>query len=159
MRTGIAYCDERDLDLLVAVHAGSAGPGAARAGRTDAAVQLAGEHAAASARSTVSRTPALLTTATAAVRRGEPESTAQLAELQRLARRTAEPLRLLPVSLLLAEAAWTAGRTADIVALTDDVWAAYAASWEPWILAELAWWRRLGGADDERRSIFPSRSP
>ena len=33
---------------------------------------------------------------------------------------------MLPVALLQAEAAWTAGRTADIVPLTDEVWAAYA---------------------------------
>ena len=54
---------------------------------------------------------------------------------------------MLPVALLAAEAAWTAGQTAEIVPLTDEVWAAYG-SWEPWILAELAWWRHLGGATD-----------
>jgi hypothetical protein len=97
--------------------------------------------------STVSRVAALLAAGTVAVRSGAPESEGQLAELQVLARRTAEPQRLIPVALLMAEAAWTSGRTADIVPLTDEVWTAFR-RWEPWVLAELAWWRRLGGADE-----------
>lgn len=72
----------------------------------------------------------------------------QLAELPVLARTIAEPQRLLPVALLQAEAASTAGRPADIVALTEEVWTVCAGGWEPWILAELAW-RTLGGAADD----------
>ena len=37
-----------------------------------------------------------------------------------------QPQRRLPVALLPAEAAWTDGRTADIVSLTQDVWTASA---------------------------------
>ena len=39
-----------------------------------------------------------------------------------MANGTGEAQRILPVALLHAEAAWTSGRTADIVALTDEVW-------------------------------------
>jgi DNA-binding CsgD family transcriptional regulator len=99
--------------------------------------------------SVVSRIHASLVTGFAAIRRGDPAVLVQLAELPALARSIAEPQRLLPVALLQAEAAWTAGRPADIVALTDDVWSDCAGGWEPWALAELAWWRAQGGAADD----------
>ena len=67
-----------------------------------------------------------------------------------MARGTAQTQRMLPVALLQAEAAWTAGRAADIVPLTDDdVDRSASAVGEPWLLAELAWWRALGGAVDD----------
>jgi DNA-binding CsgD family transcriptional regulator/tetratricopeptide (TPR) repeat protein len=148
LRTGIAYCNERDLlsgSLYLQARLSQA---LLERGRVDEAARLAADTLRHPHSSAVSRVSALLTTATLSVRTGDPAAATQLAELGSLAEATAEPQRLLPVALLLAEAAWTAGRTGEIGGLTDDVWTAYR-SWEPWILAELAWWRRLGGAAEE----------
>lgn len=147
-QTGIAYCAERDMDAAGLMMQGWLAGVLIEQGHTGPAVRLATDILARPALSLTSRVPALLATTLAAVRRGDPAADAQLAEVRELARRTTEPQHLLPVALLQAEAAWTAGRTADIVALTDEVWVTCAKAWEPWILAELAWWRSLGGAVD-----------
>ena len=148
LRVGLAYCTERDLDTSRLCMAGWLAGVSLEQGNTDTALRLAQDVLRHPQISPVSRIPALLATGLAAIRRGDPTVDADLAELHALASGTAEPLRLLPVALLQAEAAWTAGRAADIVGLTDEVWTACAESWEPWIVAELAWWRALGGAID-----------
>ena len=146
--TGVAYCVARDLDTSSLYMQGWLAGVLLEQGRTDAAVSMAESVLQHPHLSVVSRIPALLATGLAAVRRGDPAADARLKEVHRLARFTAEPQRLLPVALLQAEAAWTAGRTDDIIALTDDVWALCAGAWEPWVVAELAWWRALGGATE-----------
>ena len=155
LRTGIAYCAERDLISWGMYLQARLALVLLEQGVVAEATRLAGDTLRHPHGSAVSRVPALLTTATIAVRTGDPETgNQQLAELQLLASRTAEPQRLLPVALLSAEAAWTAGRSAEIVALTDEVWAAYG-SFEPWIVAELAWWRHLAGAHDDAPFALP----
>jgi DNA-binding CsgD family transcriptional regulator/tetratricopeptide (TPR) repeat protein len=148
LRTGLAYCVERDLISDSLYLQARLSQVLLEQGAREESVRLADDTLGHPHASTVSRVAALLARATVAVRAGDPESASQLAELQGLARRTAEPQRMLPVGLLLAEAAWTTGRSPDIVPLTDEVWTAYR-GWEPWVLAELAWWRRLGGARDD----------
>jgi DNA-binding CsgD family transcriptional regulator/tetratricopeptide (TPR) repeat protein len=155
LRTGIGYCAERDLISDVVYLQSRLAQVRLEQGATEEAVHLADDTLRRPQASAVSRVAALLARATVAVRTGGPDSEAQLTELQDLARRTAEPQRMLPVALLLAEAAWTAGRSTDIVPLTDEVWTAYR-SWEPWVLAELAWWRRLGGAHDDFAFELPA---
>lgn len=148
LRLGIAYCAERDLISWSLYLQARLAQVRIEQGDITEADQLAGAILRRPHGSAVSRVPALLTTATIAVRQGRPETADNLlVELQDLARRTAEPQRMVLVALLAAEAAWTAGRIAEIVPLTDEAWAAYG-SWEPWILAELAWWRHLGGATE-----------
>jgi hypothetical protein len=71
--------------------------------------------------SVIGRITALLPRAFGAARRGDADADALIAELDRLAHSTTEPQRLLPVALLRAEAAWTASRTKDILAVTDEV--------------------------------------
>ena len=122
------------------------------------AMRLAGDTLRHPHGSAVSRVPALLATATVAVRTGDPETgDRSWPSCTCSPGRTAKPQQLLPVALLSAEAAWTAGRSAEIVALTDEVWAA-CGSFEPWMVAELAWWRALGGATTTFRSTCPNRS-
>ncbi|HEY5117619.1 MAG TPA: AAA family ATPase [Nakamurella sp.] len=155
LRRGMTYCAERDLDTSRLCMQGWLAGVSLEQGNTGPALQLAQDVLAHPQIAPVSRIPALLVTGLAAIRRGDPAADAELAELHALASGTAEPLRLLPVALLRAEAAWTAGRAADIVGLTDDVWTACADSWEPWIVAELAWWRALGGAIDDVPFTLP----
>ncbi len=148
LRTGLFYCTERDLDSWsLYMRAWLAGILLER-GNTDAAVRTAREVLRRPQLSLVSRIVAMLVTAVAAVRRGEPAVNRELAELTAMARGTADAQRILPVALLQAEAAWTAGAVADIVALTDEAWVVCARVGEPWLLAELAWWRSLGGGVD-----------
>jgi DNA-binding CsgD family transcriptional regulator/tetratricopeptide (TPR) repeat protein len=148
LHDGIAYCDQRDLvSASLCMRSWLCGV-LLEHGDVEPARRLSDEVLRHPQLSVLTRTPALITLGTARVRRGEETGAARLAEALELARGTNEPLLLLPVTLLQAEAAWTAGRADEIVGLTDQVWARYAASWEPWVLAELAWWRRLGGADE-----------
>jgi len=148
LRAGLAYCAERDLDSWsLYMQAWLAGVQLER-GNTEAAVRLAEEVLRHPQLAMFSRTQALLATGLAAVRCGNPAATVQVAEVHAMTVGTTDAERLLPVALLQAEAAWTAGRAADIVALTDEAWTAFAADEEPWTLAELAWWRTLGGAVD-----------
>lgn len=148
-RTGIAYCAERDLDSAVLYMQSWLSGVLLEQGDPASAAALAQSVLRQPQLSPVSRITASLTTALGAIRRGDPSAAELVAELHRMAVRTAEPLRILPVALLQAEAAWTAGRPADIVPATDAVWAACAHGWEPWIVGELAWWRMLGGANDD----------
>ncbi len=147
-RSGIAYCAERDLESSMLYMQSYLAGVLLEQGNTEVAVRMAQEVLRHPHFSPTSRIPALLATGLAGIRRGDPGVGAQLAELQGLAGSTAEPQRSLPVALLQAEAAWTAGRSEDIVALTDKVWAARAGGQEPWIIGELAWWRTRGGATD-----------
>jgi DNA-binding CsgD family transcriptional regulator/tetratricopeptide (TPR) repeat protein len=155
-RTGLAYCSERDLDTTGVYIQGWLAGVLIERGETDAAVRLADGVLGRPHLSVVSRIPALLVTGLAGVRRGDPETAALLARVHELAEGTAEPQRLLPEALLQAEAAWTAGRVHDIVPVTDTVWRHLAGAWEPWIVAELAWWRALAGAEDELGFELPA---
>jgi len=150
LRAGLAYCDERDLEpWSLDMRACLAGVQLER-GSTDAAVRIADEVLRHHQLLLVSRISAMQVTSLAGVRRGDPDMEPKLASLHAMACRTAVAEQMLPVALLQAEAAWTAGRAADVVSLTDEVWAAYAAAEEqPWLLAELAYWRALGGAADD----------
>jgi DNA-binding CsgD family transcriptional regulator len=145
----MAYCGEHDLDSWSRYMQGCLAGVLLEQGRTGAAVRLAEEVLRHPHLSVVSQIQASLVTGVTAVRRGDQAANLQLAELPALARRIAEPQRLLPVALLQAEAAWTTGRPANIVELTEQAWTDCAGGWEPWILAELAWWRALGGAADD----------
>ncbi|MET0695778.1 MAG: AAA family ATPase [Propionibacteriaceae bacterium] len=148
-RAGIAYCADHDLESASLYMRSWLASVLLEQGKTEAGVRMADDVLRHPQLSVVSRITALLATDLAAVRTGDPASQTRVAQLHRLARDTGEPQRLLPVALVQAEEAWTGGRTAEIVALTDDVWAAYSRGWEPWVVAELAWWRRLGGATDD----------
>jgi len=155
LRTGIAYCNERDLDSWALYMQGWLAGVQLEQGHTDAAVRMAAEVLRRPQLSLLSRIEALTISCLAAVRAGDPEVERRVTELRTMADGTAESSRILPVTLLQAEAAWTAGRTADIVPLTDAVWTSYAADEEPWQLAELAWWRAKGGAVDETPFELP----
>ena len=56
-----------------------------------------------------------------------------------------------------AEAAWLAGRPADIVAEIDHAWQAAVAERNPWYLGELSWWLTVAG--EPRESSTPLAHP
>jgi DNA-binding CsgD family transcriptional regulator len=79
-----------------------------------------------------------------AARRGR-DGTGALDEALAIAVQTGESQRLVPVAAARAEAAWIAGRPADLVAEIDRAWAAAVAYPQPWELGELSWWLHLAG--------------
>jgi hypothetical protein len=72
-----------------------------------------------------------------------------VAEVHQLAQGSTQGQHALQVAILRAEAAWTAGRSAEIVDLTREEWSVSADGEDRWVVSELAWWRELGGASDE----------
>ena len=147
-RAGIAYCDERDLDTWTLYMMARLAGVLVEQGRVDEPARLAAGVLRHPHLPAVSRIPALLATTTIAVCKGDPRAVTQLSELDGLAHGSTQAQYRLPVALLRAEAAWTAGRGAEIVTLTQQEWSVDHGAWEPWILAELAWWRRRGGAGE-----------
>ena len=147
-RAGIAYCDERDLNTWTLYMMACLAGVLVEQGRVDEPARLAAGVLRHPHLPAVSRIPALLATTTIAVCKGDPRAVTQLSELDGLADGSTQAQYRLPVALLRAEAAWTAGRGAEIVTLTQQEWSVDHGAWEPWILAELAWWRRRGGAGE-----------
>jgi DNA-binding CsgD family transcriptional regulator/tetratricopeptide (TPR) repeat protein len=149
LRAGIGYCRERDLDswtLYMSAHLAEA---VLEQGDAEAGVAVAEEVLGTHGVSAVSRIPAMIIRAVAAVRAGRPDAAQLVDEAWALASASGEMQRMLPAALVRAEAAWTAGRAAEIPDLTEQVWRSPHARGEPWLIAELAWWRALGGSEDE----------
>ncbi len=85
LRAGIAYCDERDLDTWSLYMTAWLAGVMVEQGHTDDAVRLANSILRHPHLPVFSRIPALLTTGTLAVRRGDPQAEAQVSELDLLA--------------------------------------------------------------------------
>jgi hypothetical protein len=79
-------------------------------------------------------------------RRGEPEGDV-LDEALELAEPSGEVLRIAPVVLAQAEAAWLRGDDDRIVLATDLVFRNAVEQGAPWPLIELAFWRWRAGLD------------
>jgi DNA-binding CsgD family transcriptional regulator len=155
LRAGIAYCNDRDLDTWTLFMTAELAIVLVDRGRSNDAGSLASRILRHPHLSRISRIPALLATARIAVRAGDPQAQAQLGELDLLAADSTQAQHLLQVGILRAEAAWTAGRGAEIVALTQQVWSVSVGLWEPWMVAELAWWRASSGGEDAVPSELP----
>src|SRR3954471_18836177 len=73
---------------------------------------------------------------------GEPGQWARLDRALELARPSGELSRLAPVASARCEAAWLEGRDADALAETELAWDAARRVADPWLLGDLAQWRR-----------------
>jgi DNA-binding CsgD family transcriptional regulator/tetratricopeptide (TPR) repeat protein len=144
LRTGIAYCEERDLDTWALYMSGWLARSLAEQGRYREAEEWALRVLARPDAPPVARMTAAPVAGILACRRGEPDA-GHLAEAARLAEGTGEEQRLVPVAAARAEAAWLAGRTADIAAEVDRAWAAASEHANPWAVGELAWWLSVAG--------------
>jgi DNA-binding CsgD family transcriptional regulator len=81
-----------------------------------------------------------------AVRRGDPDQAAPLAEAWQWASGTGDPIRQWAVVAVRAEAAWHSGRAAQIPELIRDTYAGVVAQGHPWAMGELAFWLWRAGA-------------
>jgi len=154
LRTGIRYCEERDLDSWRLYMQGRLAWLLAERGHYADADRLLGVVLPHPWLAPINRIPALSVAGVLAVRRGEPADEL-LGEAWRLAERTGERQRLLAVTLVRAEQAWTAGDLADIGPLTEPLWTDMRDSNEDWSIGELAFWRSVAGAPAEPAKELP----
>jgi DNA-binding CsgD family transcriptional regulator/tetratricopeptide (TPR) repeat protein len=154
LRTGIRYCEERDLDSWRLYMQARLAWLLAERGLYADADRLLGVVLPYPWLAPINRIPALSVAAVLAVRRGEPADEL-LGEAWRLAERTGERQRLLQVTLARVEQAWTAGDATRIGPLTDPLWTDMRDSNEDWCIGELAYWRSVGGAPAEPAHELP----
>jgi tetratricopeptide (TPR) repeat protein len=143
LRAGIAYCTDRDLETWRLYMTAWLARSQAEQGSYAAAEQHLADVLRHPHLSPITRVPALAVAGVIAARRGA--STAALDEALPIAVQTGETQRLVPVAAARAEAAWAAGRAADVAAEIDRAWAPALAHPDPWDLGELCWWLRLAG--------------
>ncbi len=149
LEPGIAYCDERGLELsrlyLVAYRALLQ----LHEGRWSEATEAAAAVLRIPRTSTTPRIVALVVLGLVRARRGDPEHRAALDEAWKLAEPTGELPRLGPVAAAKAEAAWLAGDHDAVDKATSGPLALALERKIPGLIGELGLWRRRAGLDAE----------
>jgi DNA-binding CsgD family transcriptional regulator/tetratricopeptide (TPR) repeat protein len=146
LTTGIAYCEDRDLDSWTRYMGGWQASSLAEQGRYDDAVDLATRILGHPHLSPVSGIQAAVAFAKVTAQRGGDPGDV-LDQAWESATRTGEAQRLVPVAAARAEFAWLSGRVREIPAAVGPAWDAAAAAGDPWGCGELSWWLRLAGVD------------
>jgi DNA-binding CsgD family transcriptional regulator len=82
-------------------------------------------------------------------RRGDPDPWTPLAEAGVIAKRTEQLWWLHQLAAAEAEAAWLAGRAEAIAPAVEAAYRLALEKGSPWPIAELAWWRRRAGLEEE----------
>lgn len=146
---GIAYCSERGFELfrlyLLAYRARSQ----LDQGRWSEAAESAAAVLRIPRTSTTPRIVALVVLALVRARRGDPEVWPALDEAWALAEPTGELPRLGPVAAARAEAAWLAGDHDAVGEATEGALRLALERNSPWLIGELAGWRRRAGIAGE----------
>jgi DNA-binding CsgD family transcriptional regulator len=149
MEPGIAYCSERGLDLhrlyLLAYRARLE----LDQGRWSEAADSAASVLRIPRTSTTPRILSLVVVGLLRARRGDPGQWAALDEAWALAEPTGELPRLGPVAAARAEAAWLEGDRDAVGAATESALRLALERKSPWLIGELAVWRRRAGLDAE----------
>jgi DNA-binding CsgD family transcriptional regulator len=78
-------------------------------------------------------------------RRGDPDPWTPLAEAREVAERTGQLWWTWQIAAAEAEALWLAGRPEAIADATADTFDLAIRLGSPWVVSELAWWRRQAG--------------
>jgi tetratricopeptide (TPR) repeat protein len=144
LRTGIAYCKDRDLDAWALYMNAWLAQSLAEQGHyaeADECVRAVLGHP---RLSPITRITVQAVAGQLAARRGE-DGTGRLDDALTLAVQTGEAQRLVHAASARAEAAWIDGRTGDIEAEIDQAWPAVVAHPERWHLGELCWWLACAG--------------
>jgi DNA-binding CsgD family transcriptional regulator/Tfp pilus assembly protein PilF len=156
LRAGISYCTDRDLDTWRLYMNAWLAHSVAEQGHYAAADQYLADVLRHPHVSPVTQVCTLTVAGALAARRGR-DGMGPLDEALPIAIQTGEYQRLLPVTIARAEAAWIAGRPADVAADIDRSWPFASTHPRPWELGELSWWLHLAG--EHRRSSVPLASP
>ncbi|HEY7629080.1 MAG TPA: AAA family ATPase [Thermoleophilaceae bacterium] len=149
LAAGIDYCTARDLELhRFYLYAYRARIELDR-GQWDDAAESAWFVGRDLRSSPDARAPALAVLGLVRARRGDPEQWAALDDAQALTVSGGELQRLGPVAAGRAEALWLAGRSDEVDAATASVLELALRYEVPWIVGELACWRRRAGLQDD----------
>jgi DNA-binding CsgD family transcriptional regulator/tetratricopeptide (TPR) repeat protein len=147
LEAGIAHCSERGLELyrlyLLAYRARLE----LDQGRWPEAADSAASVLRIPRTSTTPRIVSLVVLGLVRARRGDPGQWAALDEAWALAEPTGELLRLGPVAAARAEAAWLEGDRDGVGRATEGALRLALERKSPWLIGELAAWRRRAGLD------------
>jgi DNA-binding CsgD family transcriptional regulator len=144
LETGIEYCSERGLDAWRRYLYGSRARAELDRGRWEVAVDWA-QSVLADAKSRLPQFDPLIVVGLVRARRGDPDWRSPLDRAAAIAEATGELQYLAPVAAAQAEAAWLAGRSDDIAALTESAFQLAQQAALPWFAGELACWRARAG--------------
>jgi DNA-binding CsgD family transcriptional regulator/tetratricopeptide (TPR) repeat protein len=149
---GIAYCSERGFELYRLYLLADRARFELDQGRWSEAADSAAVVLRIPRTSTTPRIIALIVLALVRARRGDPEVWPLLDEAWALAEPTGELPRLGPVAAARAEAAWLDGDLHAIGEATEGALQLACERQSPWLVGELAGWRRRAGLDEDVRS-------
>ena len=144
---GLAYCDERDLDVWSRILLATRSWVALERGdwqRAADTVELVFMEDC-----TLSCLQARVVLGLLRARRGDPDPWTPLAEAREVAGRTRQLWWEFQVAAAEAEALWLGGRPEAIADATAETFESAIRLGSPWPIAELAWWRRQGGVREE----------
>jgi DNA-binding CsgD family transcriptional regulator/tetratricopeptide (TPR) repeat protein len=149
IETGLAECSESGNDLMRLYFLTERAQLELAQGRwsdaADSATMILREPAV----STMPRTFALVVLALVRARRGDPDVGPLLEEAWALAEPTGEPVRIAPVLIAQAEAAWLRGSPHEVEAITRDALELAREARLGRAVGELLVWRRRSGIEDE----------
>jgi DNA-binding CsgD family transcriptional regulator len=149
LEIGLAYCDERGLDLWRLFLVACRGRVELDQGRWADAVDSAASVLADPRTFPVPRILALSTVATVRARRGDPDVWPPLEEARALAGPSGELQCIAPAAIACAEAAWLENDQAAAGETTSFALELAVRREAPWVFGELACWRRRAGIQEE----------
>jgi DNA-binding CsgD family transcriptional regulator len=149
----LAYCSEHGLELLCHYVLAYRARAELEQGRWAEAADSAEAVLRVRRASTMPTILALTTVAQVRARRGDPDPWALLDEAQELAKVSGELPRIGPVAAARAETAWLEGNHDAVVSLTQAALELALERRAPWLVGELACWRRRAGAREDPPSL------
>ena len=148
IEAGLGHCAEHDLDLWTLSMLGMKVRSELNQGRFDEASEIAIRLAGELRDSPAPRFEGLLVLATVRARRGDPGVRQALEQAAEIEFSPDELDWVGPLAIARAEAAWLAGDEEHIDELTSGALALARDAHVPWMLGELACWRRRAGIDE-----------
>jgi DNA-binding CsgD family transcriptional regulator/tetratricopeptide (TPR) repeat protein len=145
----LAYCSEHGLELYRYYLLSYCARAALEQGRWEEAAGFAEPVLRIRRASKTPRIIALVVVGLLRARRGDPDPWSPLEEADELARPSGELPRIGPVAAAKAETAWLEGKLDAVVPLTESAFELARKRDAPWLLGELATWRRRAGLSEE----------
>lgn len=143
---GLAYCEEHDLDVWGRILLATRGWVALERGDWDRAAETV--ELVLMEDCTLSCLQARIALVLLRARRGDPDPWTPLAEGREVAERTGQLWWTWQIAAAEAEALWLEGRPEAIADATADTFDLAIRLGSPWVVSELAWWRRQGGVSE-----------
>jgi DNA-binding CsgD family transcriptional regulator len=155
LQAGLARCREPDFDLWRLQMCGHRACMRLEQGRTDEAMESATIAMSDPRSSPLPRILGTVVIGLTRVRAGDPQGRSLLREALEVAAPSGELQRIAPAAVALAEAAWLAGDAAEVAEATAPALALALAQRAPWLVGQLACWRRRAGIESDTLSPVP----